>query len=309
VIFAPHVKWLLDNEFPTVTYALARAQGRDRAIDHFFHPLEFATHQFLALVPMVILLRILISKSDWTRPDFTLTGFPHAFVFCAAFGAFLAFLLTSAATGLRLLNMWGTPLWSFIGVFILSSWNPPITADGLRRFSYAFVGLAMIWVLAFAVPLSLGPGLTGLPKRGHVPGQTMADYVSARWEEKHGRPLPIVGGDRSLAENIGFYARSRPDVYVELNATISPWTSDEDLKARGGVIVWNVETEGTRVPDRWRNRFPQAEVQPVASFAWQTSAHLPPLLLGWAAIPPGALRQIKAPAETETMFLSAAGRR
>ena len=288
LIFAPHLLWLVDNGFPTITYALARAEGRGRLIDHLVYPVEFALSQVLALVPLFILVGLLIPRSTWNQGEATPRGFSRAFLFTAAFGPFLVYLFASALIGFRLRSMWGTPLWSFIGVFIFFSVRPALTQKGLRRFTYAFFSFAALWVISFIGQFVVGPTLTGVVKRGHFPGQAIAAHVSTQWVKNYGRPLPIVGGDRWMAENIGFYSPDRPDVYTDLDPKKSPWTSDEDFERRGGVIIWSAVTDGNALPDPWRRRFPSAVVQPAASFAPQTSAAVPPVRIGWAIVAPAS---------------------
>jgi hypothetical protein len=183
------------------------------------------------------------------------------------------------------------PLWSFVGIFILYHLRPALTDAALRRFRYVFLGFAALWVITFVGEHTFVPALTGRVTSGLFPGHAIADYVTAQWVKRYGTPLPIVGGDSWLAENVSFYSPDRPDVYLDLDPKRSPWTNDEEFKQRGGVIIWiwHAPTDETALPYRWRTRFPGASVQPGASFAWQTSAAVPPLQIAWALVPPASL--------------------
>ena len=72
-----------------------------------------------------------------------------------------------------------------------------------------------------------------------------------------------------------------------LCAQASPWTSDEDLSRRGGVLVWNAAVEGDDLPALLRARFPTAEVQhPVVISYHRLSAGLAASRTGIAFVPP-----------------------
>lgn len=287
--FAPHVIWLFKNDFTPITYALARAtsgRGWGPFLDHLVHPLAFASGQALVLTPVFIMMGILASRTLLRKGEVADRGFARGFLFIATLGPFLAHLVVSTFAGFSLTTRWGVALWSFIGVFLLYHLRPAPTDAALRRFKYTFLGFAALWVIAFVGNYTFLPALTGYVTRGLFPGQAIADSVTAQWVSRYGAPLPIVGGDQWLAENVGFYSLDRPDVYVDLNPKKSPWTDDEEFILRGGVIIWNADEDGTALPERWRARFSNASVQPVMSFARHTSPRVPRVKVGWAFVAP-----------------------
>ena len=286
LIVAPHVIWLVRNDFTTITYALTRAESHGRVMDHLVNPFGFALNQLWALIPMMIMVGLLTYGSGSDRAGVAPSRAPRGFLFAVALGPFLALLAISAIMGFRLHSGWGRPLWSFVGVFALSHLQPALTDKALRRFSYAFLSCATIWAVLFVGKFALGPALTGKARPEHFPGQAIARFVTAQWANRHGTPVPIVGGNKWFADNVGYYSPDRPDVYADLDPRKNPWTTDAIFNLRGGVIIWDAGKDGSEFPDTWRKRFSRAMVQPGTSFAWQTSAHVPPVELGWAIVPP-----------------------
>ncbi|MHC4179000.1 MAG: hypothetical protein ACYSWU_15915, partial [Planctomycetota bacterium] len=71
----------------------------------------------------------------------------------------------------------------------------------------------------------------------------------------------------------------------------SPWTSDEDLKSRGGVILWDCRRRGDQLPVELRERFGTAEVLDPLTISCQTGARTPPVRVGAAIVPPGSDRR------------------
>jgi len=291
IIFAPHVNWLVENDATTIAYALARAtsaKSKGAFLDRLVHPLIFAFGQALVLAPVFIMTGTLVSRTLWRKAEVVNRAFSREFLFTATLGPFLAYLVVSAITGFSLTTRWGMPLWSFVSVFMLYHLRPALTDTALHRFRYAFLGFAALWVITFVGKYTFVPAFTGHVTSGLFPGQAIADYVTAQWVKRYESPLQIIGGNRWLAENVGFYSPYRPDVYADLDPRKSPWMNDEGFNRQGGVIIWNAGTAGGDLPDEWRRRFPSALIKPSVSFAWQTSGRVPPVQIGWAIVPPAS---------------------
>jgi hypothetical protein len=176
-------------------------------------------------------------------------------------------LLYSLATGAILREVGGSPLWPFLGLLLLKALaldtGPPALRQAGRRLALVVVGF---WALA-VVKNTVAP-LLGRPGRIHFPGKRLADEVTARWQARCGRPLPLVVGDCWLASNVGCYARPRPSTYfavglgyLVLDPRVVPWTCDEDVRRRGAVLLWDAARLGDDLPEPLRRRFPDAEVQ------------------------------------------------
>lgn len=102
-----------------------------------------------------------------------------------------------------------------------------------------------------------------------------------------------MGGEWWLAGNVAFYGLDRASVYaggthpdsLDLDPVYSPWTSDADLRRRGGVLLWDMATHGTGVPPHLARRFPAHERHSVI-LRRQTRTPLPPLAVGVLVVPP-----------------------
>ena len=58
----PHIFWLIDNNFITLTYGLQRTGGVGSFIDHFFYPIIFVGKQIALLFPFLLMSFFLIKK-------------------------------------------------------------------------------------------------------------------------------------------------------------------------------------------------------------------------------------------------------
>ena len=63
VIF-PHLLWLLDNNFITITYGFQRTGGMGSFADHIILPVTFVLKQLIVLVPFFIMCLFLLKKLE-----------------------------------------------------------------------------------------------------------------------------------------------------------------------------------------------------------------------------------------------------
>ena len=126
-VMAPHLLWLVRNDFLPFAYASARAAPSRGWLDHVLHPLAFAVGQVAFLLPTLLIAAALA----WPRPkadEATAAGvaakadaFDRRIVTLLAFGPAATTIALSALTGRGTIAMWGYPLWLFLGIWIVLS--------------------------------------------------------------------------------------------------------------------------------------------------------------------------------------------
>ena len=63
LILFPHLVWLIENDYITITYGLHRTgTGDQNILDHFLHPIIFLGKQIGILIPFFIMLLFIVSK-------------------------------------------------------------------------------------------------------------------------------------------------------------------------------------------------------------------------------------------------------
>jgi hypothetical protein len=133
----------------------------------------------------------------------------------------------------------------------------------------------------------------GRPLRVHYPGQLLATEMTAAYRARYGIHPAIIAGDAWIANNVVCYSWPVPVVYpsvdvshLDLKERYAPWTSDAELRKRGGILVWQLARDGAAVPSSLQHRFPSAVAQPPLIVPYQGRSNFASAHIGWALVPP-----------------------
>jgi hypothetical protein len=264
VVAAPHLVWLVRNDFLPFAYAEHRAVLPRGLIDHLWHPLQFALGQFFFLIPSLLIAAPLFwprRAASEPRAEPTVDAFDYRIVSGLAFGPLVTVMLMSALSGRGTVAMWGYPLFLFLGVWIVLTARRSLDAKRLVRiltlWTFVFTGLALAFVANYGV----------LPNYDHryravfFPGGEIARELSQRYRAATGQPIAYVIGTMWDGGNVAHYARSHPRVLVDGNPARAPWIDLNDLRARGALAVWTAG-DPNLIPTALRTIAADAKVQP-----------------------------------------------
>ncbi len=175
IVMAPHLVWLVRNDFLPFTYAEHRALPSRGLIDHVWHPLQFAVGQLFFLLPsLLIAAPLFVPRRSASEPPVALAAdaFDYRIVTWLAFGPIATVLAMSAVSGRGTIAMWGYPIWLFLGVWFVMTAHRALGAWRLGRIvltwgavfgcSGACLHRQLCGVAALRSPLSRGV----LPRQG-----------------------------------------------------------------------------------------------------------------------------------------------
>ncbi len=296
LLFAPHFAWLRDHHFVTLAYARGRMTDTPGLGGHLLSPLKFLRDQLLFILPVLVLLMPWLGWPRWraAAPD---QRWNRRFILTLTLGPLGLLLLLALLTGNELRGSWGIPLLLFVPLSLLACFqrrNAPPAARQTLALGITLIGINV--AIAVLQP-PLAPRLTHKPLRVQFPGQALAARVQEIWRQRvPGRALPMIAGERWMADNVAYYAADRPAVLcdqgggnldvVHLDEANCPWTSIAALNRDGGMLVWNATREGRELPAALREACPGALKIQVLELRWQTSADVPAVAAGVAIVPP-----------------------
>ena len=203
IILLPHLIWLTENDYITITYGLHRTgTGEQNFLDHIIHQLIFLGKQIGILIPFFLMLLLLSSKFK-IKSNFkdnkllfllAINIIPIALVF-----------LTSMIMGVKIRTMWMTPFYLFFGVLLIYIFQSQINLSKLKSFVSVFLVLFIFSPFAYAYV-----SITQTDKRTDYQGKKIAEEVQKLWDDKYNGLIERVEGDEWQAGNLSYHLKSRP---------------------------------------------------------------------------------------------------
>ena len=194
----PHVQWLFNNNFITITYGLNRAGNNSDLLNHILYPLIFLGKQFGILILFFIIIFFLIQKF---KVKINFNDKKLLFLFGATIIPIILVTCTSVILGAKIRTMWMTPFYLFFGVLVMYIFQNYIDFKKLKTF-YILIG--SIFFISPSIYLYIS--LANDNKRTDYPGKEIAKLI----ENKIGNNSSLVSGDEWHAGNLSYHLKSRP---------------------------------------------------------------------------------------------------
>lgn len=289
LVWGPNLFWLIEHEWVTVSYGVARGGDSASLASHLIHPLKFVLSQVAVLVPLVLVVSYARRTGETnglnTVKRSLLPQSDRAFLWAVTAGPLLVTLLLSLVTGMKLRSMWGTPLLTFmpLALWVFAGWVRQIDR---RRLLRGGLLVSAFYLLVFVAEMALLPEFGKQKKRAHFPGAEMATALTQRWHDATGQPLEYVIGSIWLGGNLAYYSPDHPSVLFDGDPQRSPWFEVENAAHSGALIVWNLSMDGEAdTYQRLLKDYPSAVRGEVLEFSWPAQDQ-PPVRIGWAIVPP-----------------------
>ena len=203
VLLVPHFIWLINNDFVTITYGLARTGlENSNILDHLIYPITFLIKQIGILIPFFIMSFFLIKRFKF---KISLKDKKLLFLIFINLAPITLMFLTSFITGSKIRTMWMTPFYLFFGVLVVYIFQAQINLKRLNKFISAFLILFFISPFLYAYI-----SITEKDKRTDYLGKQIAIKTQYAWSQDHKEPINVVLGNEWLAGNLSYHLESRP---------------------------------------------------------------------------------------------------
>ena len=203
VLLVPHLVWLTNNDYATITYGLARTGLENSSlINHITYPLIFLGKQIGILIPFFVMSFFLIKKF---KSKVSLKDKKLLFLIFINLVPIGLMFLTSMLTGSKIRTMWMTPFYLFFGVLIVYIFQAQINMNKLKSFMYGFI------FLFFLSPILYGYiSISKDNKRTDYPGKGIALKTQYVWGQQFNSEINVVYGNEWNAGNLSYHLKSRP---------------------------------------------------------------------------------------------------
>ena len=287
VVMAPHLIWLVQNDFLPFNYAEARATPASGLLDHLRNPAEYVTAQAFFLIPSLIIAAPLFWRSGKSVPNGSADAFDRRIVTLLVFGPALTLLALSLVTGRGTQAMWGFPLWLFLGLWFVLYARTALDHTRLRLIGVLWAVVFVLSAAAFVADYLVLPNFDHRYRAAFFPGELLSAAVTQRFEQATGQKPAYIIASMWDGGNVAHYSGQHPQPRVLIDGLPrrAPWIDLHDLRARGAVIVWT-DSDPHVLPENFAAIAPGAEVGApfeVAAHRGNGTVHV-----GWAILRPQA---------------------
>ena len=205
IALIPHLIWLVENNYITITYGLHRADSglNDKdLIDYIIYPLSFLLKQIGILIPFWAMLFMLVSKFKFKL------NFKDTKILFLIFINFLPIILiaiTSFLTGSKIKTMWLTPFYLYFGLFFIYLFQAKINLRKLKNFFILFLFFFILSPIIYSTV-----SISQKDKRTDYPGKQIAIKTQYAWDQVYTESINVVLGDEWHAGNLSYHLKSRP---------------------------------------------------------------------------------------------------
>ena len=203
VLLIPHLIWLYNNDYITITYAFART-GVEASdfLSHLTNPLIFLAKQTVILIPVFLMTYFLIKKFSF---KISLKDKKLLFLIFINVVPFVLILLTSIITGSKIRTMWMTPFYLFVGVLIIYIFQSKINLKKLNHFILIFMFFFIFSPFTYSY-ISIKKD----NQRTDYPGKLISEKIQYEWNKDHEEKINVVLGNEWYAGNLSYHLKSRP---------------------------------------------------------------------------------------------------
>lgn len=249
LIFAPHVNWLISNDFLPLKYASTQLPtrwslaGPSVAIGFTLQQIRLFWPSLIAVLVCVIFVRKSINKQALPFPNEEI-HYPSNLMWIRflAFGPFvIVFIIGVLGTGLQ--NHWGVQALQFFCLG-LALWLDQHSDIKLPRFLLiaALLHLSLFITILFTSIQVQKSGWQG-KKDISFPAMELTKRTVGDWKTATSCPLTYVVGPSFEAGTISVFSDSYPKVLEGGNPVFSPWIDKADLQHKGALFVAYASSE------------------------------------------------------------------
>ena len=202
LILTPHLIWLTENNYITITYGLKRTGEIKSYLDHVILPLTYLGKQIGILIPFFILLFIL---TESIKTSFSLKDQNLLYLLSITILPIILIFLTSVIIGAKIRTMWMTPFYLYFGTMVIYLFQNNIIFDKLKTFKYTFVFLFLLSPFIYGYI-----SISQKDKRTDYKGKEFASIVKKEWDKNFIEKINFVVGDEWYAGNLSYHLKPRP---------------------------------------------------------------------------------------------------
>ena len=261
LIFLPHIVWLFYHDFAPFSYTAESRPVLAHWYQQILDPFRFAAEQMLYWIPtLIILIPVIGFVWQWKirHHEPGRSKECEKFLFYCFMIPLVCHMLYSGIKGVHLRMAYGAPFWVFGGLWLLLRFQEikNTSLHNFRRVIFLTFTVQIVIIAGWLLMTFYSEKQISLV---YYPMRALGTTCDQLWQTHSSNHCPYIAGDDDNL--IGFVAYSMP-VRPCVILPQGTWANDNDLNQKGGMIVYERNSNEEEMPEYLRRRFPKAEVLP-----------------------------------------------
>ena len=205
IILLPHIIWLTENDYVTITYGLLRTGSEEVSIlNHIKHPTIFLGKQIGILLPFLLMIFVLVKKF---KININLNDEKLLFLLSINLIPIFFIFLTSFTMGVKIRTMWMTPFYISFGLLFVYVLKSQINFEKMRVFASVFLILFLLSPILYSYI-----SITQTDKRTDFDAKKLAQQAKLFYETeaKDLGKMEYIKGNEWIGGNISYHLPERP---------------------------------------------------------------------------------------------------
>jgi len=235
---APHVAWLIRENFPPITWVVTR-----RTSSSFSDTLR-AMGEYLGgtagyAAPAIALTLLFVRPSPRAILDSWLPRDGRSVAAILFFAPLLLPLVAAVITKTSLLSLWSTPALNLLPVMMLGT--PLIIMPRVTVLRIASIVTAVTLFIVAVSPVIAYVILKAGVENDAAYARLAMQAAEREWHKVTDKPLTMIAGPFVLVSSAAFYGSDKPSTFANFSSYLSPWADDARRKREGMAIVYDAD--------------------------------------------------------------------
>ncbi|MGB9366795.1 MAG: glycosyltransferase family 39 protein [Xanthobacteraceae bacterium] len=238
VAVAPHVIWLVRENFPPITWVATRRIAMSFG-DTIASMLEALGGTFAYAAIAIALVLVFVRPSPTALRDGLLPRDERGVAANLFYVPLFAPIVPALIKNINLLSLWNTPALNLLPVMLLGS--PLVIVPRVAVLRMASVVTVLTLLIVAASPFVAFTLLKSGVENDAAYARLLMEATEREWRKDTGKPLKLIAGPFVLVSTAAFYGKDQPSTYAHFSNYLSPWINDARI-ARDGMAIMCQDT-------------------------------------------------------------------
>jgi len=283
LVVLPHMLWLVNNNFPSISFAIGEARLNASVSPPLLKLLTIAGKAYIEAAIFIFIFMLFFCRNV-LQGGYRKNVISVPFCWLSFYGLFLPLIIICFLQVGSFKGRWLAPVFFTLPFTMFSRVNLDMKDIRLKIFGVLCATIVVV-VLCIRICAGLMPDQTNKIERIHIPFRDLSLDIRGVLKENgmnDTEGIIIVTDDKHLAANIMAWIPGTR--FTSLQSAEADRSLQNSILSQDGILVWNASKLGENIPERYLRLFPSVTSFRLLKAQYIHSKKFKPFVLGIAVI-------------------------